>query len=116
MKKLKGSELKVGMHVVCLKAPESSILKSNTGGVLTIKAINLPYLVVEAVRRFNRPSSGMSGVASVLLGVAEESLSRTTTLNSKKHRFMEVTQAYLDAVQGPETEKKEEFASTIGES
>ncbi len=51
---LKGKDLKVGMNVICLKTSKKSPIAAMSGTPLTVKALELPFVVFSGERKVMR--------------------------------------------------------------
>jgi len=90
---IKGKELKVGMNVICLDAPKKSPLAPMSGVPLTVKAVELPFVVFTSECQV--PSVGF-----VMFGQSPDFSTRpiSTTVNIKRHKFREVSASYVNAI------------------
>jgi hypothetical protein len=101
IKQLKGKDLRVGMHVIVEKASAKSALTPNTGIPLTVRAIELPFVVFESEQSEYSFSMTMFGRGS------ERKVQKSFTVNTKKCRFREVSDNYVNSIRSSKVEANE---------
>lgn len=113
---LRGKDLREGMNVVCLHAPDRSPLASSSGTPLTVEAIDQPFILFRS--QYCLPSMFWGVMAGTMFRGERKDAEyewTTTLVDVRGHRFKEVSEKYVNAVRKniPDPVPSSEFPDTI---